>query len=42
VEITNEATGALNMLFQFEHVDLDSVGGHMNGKWAYKRWTCAT
>jgi len=36
VEITNEATGALNMLFQFEHVDLDSVGGHMNGKWAYK------
>jgi oligo-1,6-glucosidase len=36
VEITNEETGALNMLFQFEHMDLDSVGGHMLGKWAYK------
>ena len=36
VEITNEQTGALNMLFQFEHMDLDSVGGHMNGKWTLK------
>ncbi|MBL8094699.1 MAG: alpha-glucosidase [Anaerolineales bacterium] len=36
VEITNEETGSLNMLFQFEHMDLDSVGGHMNGKWALK------
>ena len=36
VEITNEQTGALNMLFQFEHMDLDSVGGHMLGKWASK------
>jgi oligo-1,6-glucosidase len=36
VEITNEATGALNMLFQFEHMDLDSVGGHVMGKWAAK------
>ena len=36
VEITNEETGSLNMLFQFEHMDLDSVGGHMLGKWAYK------
>jgi oligo-1,6-glucosidase len=24
------------MLFQFEHMDLDSVGGHINGKWALK------
>jgi len=35
-EITHPETGALNMLFQFEHMDLDSVGGHVNGKWAYK------
>ncbi len=35
-ELTNPQTGALNMLFQFEHMDLDSVGGHMNGKWALK------
>jgi oligo-1,6-glucosidase len=34
VEITHPETGALNMLFQFEHMDLDSVGGHVNGKWA--------
>ncbi len=32
--ITDPATGALDMLFQFEHMDLDSVGGHINGKWA--------
>jgi oligo-1,6-glucosidase len=36
VEITNPETGSLNMLFQFEHMDLDSIGGHMMGKWAYK------
>lgn len=36
VEITHETNGALNMLFQFEHMDLDSVSGHINGKWALK------
>ena len=36
-EITNEATGALNMLFQFEHMDLDSIPGHGEGKWALKK-----
>lgn len=36
VEITNPQDGALDMLFQFEHMDLDSVGGHVNGKWALK------
>jgi oligo-1,6-glucosidase len=36
VEITSEQTGALNMLFQFEHMDLDSVPGHPSGKWALK------
>ncbi|MEY2894082.1 MAG: hypothetical protein RJA98_3990 [Pseudomonadota bacterium] len=35
-EITDPQTGALNMLFQFEHMDLDSEGGHINGKWALK------
>jgi len=36
VALTHPETGALNMLFQFEHMDLDSVGGHVNGKWALK------
>ena len=36
VEITNEETGALNMLFQFEHMDLHMVPGHPWGKWALK------
>ena len=35
-DLTHPETGALNMLFQFEHMDLDSVGGHVNGKWARK------
>lgn len=34
--LTHPDTGALNMLFQFEHMDVDSVGGHVNGKWALK------
>ncbi|HNP88708.1 MAG TPA: alpha-glucosidase [Kouleothrix sp.] len=36
IEITNEATGPLNMLFQFEHMNLDSADGHMLGKWKVK------
>jgi oligo-1,6-glucosidase len=36
VEITNEETGALNMLFQFEHMDMHMVPGHPWGKWALK------
>ncbi len=36
IEITNEETGALNMLFQFEHMGLDSAPGHPAGKWALK------
>ncbi len=36
IEITNEETGALNMLFQFEHMDLDSIPGDGRGKWALK------
>ena len=33
-EITHPDTGALNMVFQFEHMDLDSQAG--KGKWALK------
>ncbi len=36
VEITNEETGALNMLFQFEHMDLDAIPNHPFHKWALK------
>jgi oligo-1,6-glucosidase len=36
VDLTHPETGALNMLFQFEHMDLDSIGGHVGGKWALK------
>ena len=34
LELTHATDGALNMLFQFEHMDLDSEPGHANGKWA--------
>ena len=33
-EITNPETGALDMVFQFEHMDVDSQVG--KGKWALK------
>jgi oligo-1,6-glucosidase len=33
-EITNPETGALDMVFQFEHMDVDSQAG--KGKWALK------
>jgi len=36
IELTHPETGALNMLFQFEHMDLDSIGGHVGGKWSLK------
>jgi oligo-1,6-glucosidase len=36
LEITHAQAGALHMLFQFEHMDLDSVPGHPMGKWAFK------
>ena len=39
IAITNEQTGALNMLFQFEHVDLDSQPG--GSKWDLKPWELA-
>lgn len=36
VQITNPQSGALDMLFQFEHMDLDAQPGHPDGKWALK------
>ncbi len=36
VDITNAQTGALNMLFQFEHMDLDAIPGDGRGKWALR------
>jgi oligo-1,6-glucosidase len=38
IDITHEDTGKLNMLFQFEHMDLDRDRGSMTGKWNLKRW----
>ncbi|WP_408009548.1 glycoside hydrolase family 13 protein [Pseudalkalibacillus sp. A8] len=34
VRFTNEKDGIVNMLFQFEHMDVDSIPGHALGKWA--------
>jgi oligo-1,6-glucosidase len=36
VDITHEETGPLNMLFQFEHMGLDTEDSHMLGKWQFK------
>lgn len=36
IMITNEETGALSMVFQFEHMGLDSKAGALMGKWAFK------
>ena len=36
VALTHPETGALNMLFQFEHMELDAIAGHAGGKWALK------
>lgn len=38
IDLTNEETGHLNMLFQFEHMDLDRDPHSMSAKWALKRW----
>ncbi len=39
VRFTNEKDGIVNMLFQFEHMDVDSIPGHSLGKWAInKEW----
>lgn len=37
--ITHEQTGALNMIFQFEHMALDTDESKQLGKWAVKPWS---
>ena len=36
LEITHSERGQLSMLFQFEHMELDTDGSQMVGKWAHK------
>lgn len=36
IKITHEETGVLNMLFQFDHMELDSAMHHGIGKWQHK------
>jgi oligo-1,6-glucosidase len=38
VDLTHAETGHLNMLFQFEHMDLDKERGAVSAKWALKPW----
>jgi oligo-1,6-glucosidase len=38
IDITHEETGHLNMLFQFEHMDLDRDRASLSSKWVLKRW----
>ena len=36
IDLTDAETGPLNMLFQFEHMDLDRAPGSLTGKWGLK------
>ena len=36
LDLTHAETGPLNMLFQFEHMDLDREPGSLTGKWGLK------
>jgi oligo-1,6-glucosidase len=36
IDLTHAETGPLNMLFQFEHMDLDHEPGALTGKWGLK------
>ena len=36
IDITHAEAGHLNMLFQFEHMDLDTESSRMLGKWGFK------
>lgn len=38
VDLTHGETGHLNMLFQFEHMDLESLPGKQSTKWHTDRW----
>lgn len=39
IDITNEATGSLSMLFQFEHMDLDKDADSISPRWSVKPWS---
>ena len=39
IAFTNEDTGGLNMLFQFEHMDLDADRGGESSRRSVKRWS---
>ncbi len=39
IAFTNEDTGVLNMLFQFEHMDLDADRGGESSRRSVKRWS---
>jgi oligo-1,6-glucosidase len=38
IELTNEETGALNMVFQFEHMHLDAGPGEESGRQSVRPW----
>ena len=38
IAITNETTGSLSMLFQFEHMDLDRDAESISPRWSVKPW----
>lgn len=38
IRFTNEQDGVMNMLFQFEHMDVDSKPGSPLGKWDIQPW----
>ncbi len=39
IDITNEETGSLNMLFQFEHMKLDDDKESLSPRWSVKPWS---
>ena len=39
IDLTNEETGALNMVFQFEHMDLDADRGGESSRRSVKPWS---
>jgi oligo-1,6-glucosidase len=38
ITLTNEATGPLSMLFQFEHMEIDTDPGSDSPKWSHTPW----
>ncbi len=38
IDLTHEESGHLNMLFQFEHMDLDKDSDSISPRWSLKRW----